>query len=78
MSKKLQQLHTLTAKATISHRKYLGGVITKEEFIQEIDCLDCHCHGDIVLEEEHAELDTCYRESLEGILRVYHLENNKE
>jgi hypothetical protein len=29
------------------------------------------------LDKEHAELDVCYRESLDGILRLYHLENNK-
>jgi predicted metalloendopeptidase len=35
------------------------------------------CDSDIVLDKEHAELDACYRESLDGILRLYHLENNK-
>jgi len=77
MSEQLQNLHTLTAKATIAHKKYLAGVITKEEFVQQIDDIDCHCHSDIVLDEKHAELDACYRESLDGILRLYHLENNK-
>ena len=77
MSKQLQDLHTLTAKATIAQKKYLAGVITKEEFMQQIDDIDCHCHSDIVLDEKHSELDACYRESLEGILRIYHLENNK-
>ena len=77
MSKELQDLHTLTTKATIAHKKYIAGVITTEEFIQQIDGIDCHCHNDIVLDEKHAELDACYRESLEGILRLYHLENNK-
>lgn len=77
MSNQLQQLHTLTAKATIAHKKYLAGVITKEEFIQQIDELDCHCHKDIVLDDKHCDLDSCYRESLDGILRLYHSENNK-
>jgi hypothetical protein len=77
MSTKLQELHTLTAKATIVHKKYLAGMMTKEEFAQQIDELDCHCHGDIVLDEKHAHLDSCYRESLDGILRLYHSENNK-
>ena len=77
MSKQLQNLHTLTAKATIAHKKYLAGMITKEEFVQQIDELDCHCHADIVLDKKHAELDCCYRESLDGILRLYHSENNK-
>jgi len=77
MSKQLQDLHTLTAKATIAHKQYLAGMITKEEFIQKLDDIDCHCHIDIVLDEKHADLDTCYRESLEGILRLYHLEKNK-
>jgi hypothetical protein len=77
MSNQLQQLHTLTAKATIAHKKYLAGVITKEEFTQQINELDCHCHTDIVLDKKHAELECCYRESLDGILRLYHSENNK-
>ena len=77
MSKELQDLHTLTAKATIAHKKYVAGVITTEEFIQQIDELDCHCHNDIVLDKKHAELDACYRESLDGILRLYHLEKDK-
>jgi hypothetical protein len=77
MSNQLQQLHTLTAKATIAHKKYLAGMITKEEFVQQIDELDCHCHADIVLDKKHVELDCCYRESLDGILRLYHSENNK-
>ena len=77
MSKQLQDLHTLTAKATITHKKYLAGLLTKEEFMQQIDDIDCHCHRDIVLDEKHSEIDACYRESLEGILRIYHLENNK-
>ena len=45
--------------------------------VKELNDLDCHCHTDIVLEKEHAELDVCYREQLEGILRLYHLENKK-
>jgi hypothetical protein len=77
MSKQLQDLHTLTAKATIAHKKYLAGMITKEEFTQQIDEIDCHRHTDIMLDEKHAELDACYRESLDGILRLYHLEKNK-
>ena len=76
MSEQLQELHTLTAKATIAHKKYIAGVITKEEFIQQMDDINCHCHTDIVLDKKHSELDACYRESLEGILRLYHLENN--
>ena len=69
MSKQLQQLHTLTAKATIAHKMYSAGLITKEEFKQKLDELDCHCHGDIILEEKHADLDTYYRETLAGILK---------
>ena len=30
--KQLQQLHTLTAKATIAHKMYSAGLITKEDF----------------------------------------------
>jgi hypothetical protein len=74
---KLQELHTLTANATIAHLKYQHGVITTEEFIQQIDDLDCHCHSDIVLDKKHIHLDSHYRECLDGILRVYHLENKK-
>jgi len=77
MSKQLQDLHTLAAYATIAHKKYRAGMITKEEFVKQIDDLDCHCHGDIVLDEKHADLDCCYRESLDGILRLYHLEKDK-
>ena len=77
MSKQLQQLHTLTAKATIAHKMYSAGLITKEDFKKQLNDIDCHCHGDIVLNKEHAELDVCYRESLDGILRLYHLEKDK-
>ena len=77
MSKQLQDLHILTAKATIAHKQYLAGMITKEEFTKKIDELDFHCHGDIVLDKKHAELECCYRESLDGILRLCHSENDK-
>jgi hypothetical protein len=69
MSKQLQQLHTLTAKATIAHKMYSAGLITKEDFKKQLTDLDCHCHGDIVLEEKHADFDTYYRETLAGILK---------
>jgi hypothetical protein len=29
------------------------------------------------LDKKHAELDACYRESLDGILRLYNLEKDK-
>ena len=75
MSQSLLDLHVLTAKATISHKKYIAGIITTEEFLKEIDSIDCHCHTDIKLEEKHSELDCCYRDVLDGILRLYHQEN---
>jgi hypothetical protein len=56
---------------------YNAGIITSEEFVKQIKELDCHCHNDIVLDKEHAELDCCYREILDGILRVYQLENKE-
>jgi len=71
MSKHLQELHTLTAKATIAHKMYSAGLITKEEFKKKLDDIDCHCHGDILLEEKHADLDTYYKETLDGILKCY-------
>ena len=77
MSKQLQKLHTLTGNAQKIHILYNAGVITTEEFVKQIKELDCHCHDDIVLDKEHAELDCCYREILDGILRVYHLENKE-
>jgi hypothetical protein len=77
MSKQLQKLHTLTGNAQKIHILYNAGVITSEEFVKQIKELDCHCHNDIVLNKEHAELDCCYREILDGILRVYHLENKE-
>ena len=77
MSKQLQQLHTLTGNAQRIHILYNAGIITSEEFVKQIKELDCHCHNDIILDKEHAELDCCYRESLDGILRLYHLEKNK-
>jgi len=77
MSKLLQKLHTLTGNAQKIHILYNAGVITSEEFVKQIKELDCHCHNDIVLNKEHAELDCCYREILDGILRVYHLENKE-
>ena len=45
--------------------------------VKQIKELDCLCHNDIVLDKQHAELDCCYREILDGILRVYHLENKE-
>ena len=69
MSKNLQQLHELTAKATIAHKMYSAGLITKEEFKQKLNEIDCHCHDDIVLEKKHADLDTYYREALTCILK---------
>ena len=77
MSKQLQKLHTLTGNAQKIHILYNAGVITSEEFVKQIKELDCHCHDDIVLDKEHYELDCCYREILDGILRVYHLENKE-
>jgi hypothetical protein len=77
MSKQLQQLHTLTGNAQRIHILYNAGIITSEEFVKQIKELDCHCHNDIVLDKEHAELDCCYREILDGILRVYQLENKE-
>lgn len=69
MSKELQDLHALTAKATIAHRMYSVGLLTKEEFKKQLDDLDCHCHTDIILEEKHSDLDSYYRETLSGILK---------
>lgn len=77
MSKQLQQLHTLTGNAQRIHILYNAGIITSEEFVKQIKELDCHCHNDIILDKEHAELDCCYREILDGILRVYQLENKE-
>ena len=77
MSTKLQELHTLTGKAQKIHIMYSIGAITSEEFVKQIKELDCHCHNDIVLDKKHAELDCCYREVLDGILRVYDLENKE-
>lgn len=70
MSEKLLELHTLTSKATIAHKMYLAGLITKEDFKKQLNDLNCHCHTDIVLEKKHLELDTCYREMLNGILKA--------
>jgi hypothetical protein len=38
-------------------------------FKKQLDDLNCHCHTDVVLEKKHLELDTCYREMLNGILK---------
>jgi len=70
MSEKLLELHTLTAKATIAHKMYSAGLITKEDFKKQLNDLNCHCHDDIVLEKKHLELGTCYREMLNGILKA--------
>ena len=51
MSQSLIDLHILTAKATISHEKYIAGIITTEEFLKEMESIDCHCHTDIKLED---------------------------
>lgn len=75
MSKELEKLHILTANAVIAQTKYLAGVLSSAEFVKKIKELDCHCHTDIVLDKKHAELDCCYREQLEGILKLYNVEN---
>ena len=36
---------------------------------KQLNDIDCHCHGDIILEEKHADIDTYYRETLAGILK---------
>lgn len=77
MSKNLENLHILTAKAVIAQQKYLAGIMTAKQFCDTIKELNCHCHSDIVLEEKHAELDCCYREQLDGILKIYEMEINK-
>jgi len=69
MSEKLLELHILTSKATIAYKMHLAGLITKEDFKKQLDDLNCHCHTDVVLEKKHLELDTCYREMLNGILK---------
>lgn len=77
MSKELESLHILTAKAVVVQQKYLAGIIDFEEFKEEIKKLDCHCHKDIVLEKKHEELDCCYREQLDGILKMCDTEGKK-
>jgi hypothetical protein len=77
MSRELESLHILTAKAVVVQQKFLAGIITPEEFVKEIKELDCHCHNDIVLDKKHAELDCCYREQLDGILKIYDTEVKK-
>ncbi|MBM3417395.1 MAG: hypothetical protein FJY17_00565 [Bacteroidetes bacterium] len=77
MSKELENLHILTAEAVISQQKYMAGIITLDEFSKEIKELDCHCHNDIVIDEKHKELDCCYREQLNGILKMCNLEDKK-
>lgn len=70
MSDKLQELHTLTANATIAHKMYSAGMITKEEFKKKLDDINCHCHTDIALEKKHLNLDVYYREALDSILKA--------
>ena len=75
---KLQSLHTMAAKASIANDKYMAGVITKEQFKKEIDDLNCHCYDDIVLHKKYHDLDCCYKEILDGILRVCNHKDHKE
>lgn len=75
---KLQSLHTMVAKASIANDKYMAGVITKEQFKKEIDDLNCHCYGDIVLHKKYYDIDCCYKEILDGILRVYNYKENQD
>ena len=39
MSKNLEQLHILTAKAVIAQKKYLAGAISSAEFVKELNDL---------------------------------------
>ena len=77
MSHKLHDLHKLTAEATISHKKFLGGLLTSEEFVKELESINIHAHTDIVLHKQHAESEAYYRETIDGILRLYDQEKTK-
>jgi hypothetical protein len=75
MSQKLLDLHTLTAKAQILQSKYTAGVITFGEFKQQIEELGCHSHDDITVPGHQAHQAGACREILDGVLRVYHMED---
>ena len=57
-----------------NYKKGQGTRLTKQGFTLLQPMFDSY---KILLDKEHAELDCCYRESLDGILRLYHLEKNK-
>ena len=77
MSHRLHELHKLTAEATISHKKFLGGFLTSEEFVKELEAIDAHAHADIILHKQHADYEAYYRETMESILRLYEQEKTK-
>ena len=77
MSHKLHDLHKLTAKATISHKKFLGGFLTSEEFVKELESINVHAHSDILLDKHQANYEAYYRETIEGILKLYDQEKTK-
>ena len=46
MSKNLEQLHILTAKAVIAQKKYLAGAISSAEFVKELNDLGQSVRGE--------------------------------
>ena len=77
MSHKLHDLHKLTAEATISHKKFLGGLLTSEEFLKELESINIHAHSDILLGKHQANYEAYYRETIDGILKLYDQEKTK-
>jgi hypothetical protein len=77
MSHKLYELHKLTAEATISHKKFLGGLLTSEEFVKALEDINVHAHSNMVLHKHHADHEAYYKETIEGILRLYDQEKTK-
>ncbi len=77
MSHRLHELHKLTAEATISHKKFLGGFLNSEEFVKELEDINLHAHADITLHKQHADYEAYYRETIESILRLYEQEKTK-
>ena len=64
------QLHKLATKVKILEEKYFAGVLTQEQFTEELEKTNCHCHEDIVLDSCHADHAVCYHEIINNAMKL--------
>lgn len=67
---KLMQLHKLATKVKILEEKYFAGVLTQEQFTEELEKTNCHCHENIVLDDCHANQGVCYHEIINNAIKM--------